>query len=40
MTSNGSEAPNSVFRVERALPIAAIMEENGINVLNGSIKGK
>jgi hypothetical protein len=26
MTSNGSEALNSVFRVERTLPVAAIME--------------
>jgi hypothetical protein len=26
MTNNGSEALNSVFRVERTLPIAAIME--------------
>jgi hypothetical protein len=26
MTSNGSEALNNVFRVERTLPIAAIME--------------
>jgi hypothetical protein len=26
MTSNGSEALNSVFRVERTLPIAAIVE--------------
>jgi hypothetical protein len=26
MTSNGSEALNSVFRVERTLPVATIME--------------
>jgi hypothetical protein len=26
MTSNGSEALNSVFRVERTLPVAAIVE--------------
>jgi hypothetical protein len=26
MTSNGSEALNSVFRFERTLPVAAIME--------------
>jgi hypothetical protein len=40
MTSNGSEALNSVFRVERTLSVAAIMEVNDINVLNGSIRGK
>jgi hypothetical protein len=26
MTSNGSEALNSVFKVKRTLPVAAIME--------------
>jgi hypothetical protein len=26
MTSNGSEALNSIFRVERTLPVTAIME--------------
>jgi hypothetical protein len=40
MTNNGSEALNSIFRVERILSVAAIMEGTWLNVLNGSIRGK